>query len=72
FDYVFIAGMNEFKFPIFKASNLEEEKRLFYVAMTRACKKIFISYSNFDKYNRPMNRSPFISYIDQKYIDAID
>lgn len=71
FDYVFIAGVNEFKFPI-KSSDQEEEKRLFYVAITRACKKIFISYSNFDKYNRPMNRSPFISYIDKKYIDAID
>ncbi|MBU0647044.1 UvrD-helicase domain-containing protein [Patescibacteria group bacterium] len=68
FDYVFIVGMNEFKFPI-KSSDQEEEKRLFYVAMTRACKKIFISYSNFDIYNRPMNRSSFISYIDQKYID---
>lgn len=72
FDYVFIAGVNEFKFPlVLKTSDPEEEKRLFYVAITRARKKIFISYSNFDSYSRPMNRSPFISYIDQKYIDMV-
>jgi DNA helicase-2/ATP-dependent DNA helicase PcrA len=70
FDYVFIAGMNEFKFPVYNTSDLEEEKRLFYVALTRARKKIFISYSNFDTYNRPMNKSSFVSYIDPKYIDV--
>jgi len=71
FDYVFIAGVNEFKFPI-KSSNLEEleeEKRLFYVAMTRARKIIFISFSNYDQSNRPMKRSRFINYIDHKYIN---
>ncbi len=72
FDYVFIAGVNEFKFPLtLRTSDPEEEKRLFYVAMTRARKKIFMSYSNFDNYSRPMSRSPFISYIDQKYIDVV-
>lgn len=73
FDYVFIAGMNEFKFPIKSsdAKELEEEKRLFYVALTRARKKIFISFSNYDQYNKPMKRSRFINYIDQKYICEI-
>ena len=70
FDYVFLVGMNEFKFPI-KSSDIEEEKRLFYVALTRARKKIFISYSNFDRYDRPINRSPFVDYLDQKYIEVI-
>ncbi len=72
FDYVFIAGLNEFKFPLMlKKSDPEEEKRLFYVAMTRARKKIFISHSNFDNYGKPINRSPFISYIDQKFVEVI-
>ena len=68
FDYVFIVGVNEFKFPIYK-SDLEEEKRLFYVAMTRAKKRIFISYSSFNDYGKPMSKSQFINYIDKKYIN---
>lgn len=68
FDYVFIAGANEFRFPIYK-SDVEEEKRLFYVALTRARKKIFISYSNFDDFGKPMGKSSFISYIDGQYLE---
>ncbi|MEA2089034.1 MAG: 3'-5' exonuclease, partial [Patescibacteria group bacterium] len=68
FDYVFIVGVNEFKFPVYNA-DLEEEKKLFYVAMTRAKKRIFISYSNFNDFNNPINRSIFIDLIDEKYID---
>lgn len=63
FDYVFIVGVNEYKFPIYR-SDLEEEKRLFYVAITRARKKIFISYSKFDNYGRPMTKSRFINYVE--------
>ena len=63
FDYVFIIGVNEYKFPI-NRGDLEEEKRLFYVAITRARKKIFISYSKFDNYGRPMSKSRFIDYIE--------
>lgn len=71
FDYVFIAGVNEFRFPIYK-SDVEEEKRLFYVALTRARKKIFISYSNFDDYGKPMGKSSFIGYIDGQYLEYIN
>lgn len=67
FDYVFIIGVNEFIFPVYK-SDIEEEKRLFYVAMTRAKKKIFITYSQFKEDDRPISKSPFIDYIDNKYI----
>ena len=70
FDFVFIIGMNEYKFPIYK-SDIEEEKRLFYVAMTRAKKKIFISYSNFDNSGRAINKSCFIDFIDNKYLNLI-
>ncbi|NCF75468.1 MAG: UvrD-helicase domain-containing protein [Xanthomonadaceae bacterium] len=71
FDCVFIIGVNEFKFPVYNA-DLEEEKKLFYVAMTRAKKRIFISYSNFNDYNRPINKSIFINLIDQKYINFFE
>lgn len=52
FDYVFIAGLEEDLFPHQKvgasAINLEqseEERRLFYVAITRAKKKLFLTYA---------------------------
>ena len=70
FDYVFIIGMNEYIFPIAK-SDLEEEKRLFYVAMTRAKKKIFISYSQYNDNGYTATKSRFIDYIDSKHIDFI-
>jgi DNA helicase-2/ATP-dependent DNA helicase PcrA len=70
FDYVFLIGINESKFMTDKGG-MEEEKRIFYVAMTRARKKIFISYSNFDNYNRPLSKSRFINFIDRKYINYL-
>jgi DNA helicase-2/ATP-dependent DNA helicase PcrA len=70
FDYVFIIGANEYVFPNSR-SDIEEEKRLFYVAMTRAKKKIFITYSRFNDYDRPAAKSRFIDYIDEKHVDFI-
>ncbi len=49
FDYVFIAGLNEGTFPSSKSVNyqdLQEERRLLYVAMTRACRQLFITTVN--------------------------
>jgi DNA helicase-2/ATP-dependent DNA helicase PcrA len=68
FDYVFIIGMNEYVFPN-RRSDLEEEKRLFYVAMTRAKKKIFITYNKFSDQGYPSTKSRFIDYIDEKHVD---
>ena len=49
FDYVFIAGFSEGVFPSARSleekGGLEEERRLAYVAITRARKKVFISNS---------------------------
>ena len=51
FDYVFITGLEDGLFPHErivagpKNEDDEEERRLFYVALTRARKKIFLSYS---------------------------
>ncbi len=73
FDYIFIIGVNDYKFPIrSQTSDPEEEKRLFYVSLTRARKKIFLSYSRFDHYNRPQTPSPFISFIDKEFIDFVN
>ncbi|HET6245787.1 MAG: UvrD-helicase domain-containing protein [Bacteroidetes bacterium] len=49
FPYVYVVGLEENLFPsqlsLNSRENLEEERRLFYVALTRACKKAFITYS---------------------------
>lgn len=50
FDYVFITGLEDGLFPskIDNSKNQdknEEERRLFYVALTRARKKLFLSYA---------------------------
>lgn len=50
FDVVFITGLEEGLFPHKGSSNEskekeEEERRLFYVALTRAKKKVFLSFS---------------------------
>ena len=70
FDHIFMIGLNDGIFPVSK-DNLEEEKRLFYVAMTRAKRSIYMSYSRFNEYDYPMNQSPFIDYIDKKYVKWI-
>jgi DNA helicase II / ATP-dependent DNA helicase PcrA len=49
FKYVYIVGMEENLFPsqlsLNSRTELEEERRLFYVALTRAEKKAFLSYA---------------------------
>lgn len=49
FDYVFVTGMEENLFPSSLSINtrkeLEEERRLFYVALTRARKRVVLSYA---------------------------
>ena len=49
FPYVFVAGLEENLFPSMMSKesqeSLEEERRLFYVAITRAKKRLFISFA---------------------------
>lgn len=52
FDYVFITGLEHGLFPSERGTNtsqtleeMEEERRLFYVALTRARKKLFLSHT---------------------------
>ncbi|BAY42254.1 UvrD/REP helicase (plasmid) [Nostoc sp. NIES-2111] len=61
FDTVFIAGVSENEIPSFlskKFGSLEEEKRLFYVAMTRAKKRLFISGYNQNQISQFINLLP--------------
>ena len=52
FDYVFVAGLEDGLFPHARmreeaGADHEEERRLFYVAVTRARTKLFLSFANF-------------------------
>ena len=65
FDTVFVIGANEDIVPYKKAETLEEieeERRMFYVAMTRAKKKLIISYSK-ERNGKEMKQSRFVSEI---------
>lgn len=50
YHYVFVTGCEETVFPSFQSMDdemgLEEERRLFYVAMTRAMKKLYICFAD--------------------------
>jgi DNA helicase-2/ATP-dependent DNA helicase PcrA len=76
FSYVYIVGMEENLFPsvqsLSSGKELEEERRLFYVAITRAKKQVIISYSeNRYRWGQILICEPsrFIEEIDSKYID---
>ena len=62
FDYVILPRLNEGQFPGFRQTDQAEEKRIFYVAITRARKGLFLSYSMLDDYGRPQAPSRYLSY----------
>lgn len=77
FPNVFMTGLEEELFPaqqsVTNPSALEEERRLFYVALTRAEKKVVISYATTRYRNGqivPTRPSRFIAEIDPHYIDG--
>lgn len=77
FSNVFLAGMEEELFPaqqcVASPSALEEERRLFYVALTRAERRIFLSYATTRYKNGQVvssHPSRFIAEIDQEYLDG--
>jgi ATP-dependent DNA helicase UvrD/PcrA len=79
FPYVYIVGMEENLFPsqmaLMDKSDLEEERRLFYVAITRAEKQAFLSYAERRfKYGNPVFCEPsrFMDEIDSQYLEYPD
>lgn len=76
FPVVFVVGLEEELFPM-KSRNvgdsvdIEEERRLFYVAITRAQKELYFSYARTRyKYGeeKPMIRSRFLNEIDASFV----
>ena len=79
FNYVFVVGLEENLFPSIMSGesqeNLEEERRLFYVAITRAIKRLFLSYSSKRfKWGQFIDCEPsrFISEIEKSCIKEIE
>ncbi len=75
FPYVFVAGMEENLFPsggmLASAQDIEEERRLFYVAMTRAEKALYLSFASSRMRNgRHESNAPsrFVREIDPQFL----
>lgn len=77
FPYVYVVGMEENLFPsqmsLQSRTDLEEERRLFYVAITRAERKLTLSYAiSRYKWGSPISSDPsrFLEEIDPKYLEV--
>ncbi len=78
FPYVYIVGLEEDLFPSAMSmgtrSELEEERRLFYVALTRAEKQAYLTYAlSRYRWGKLIDSDPsrFIEEIDEQYLDII-
>ncbi|HRY30812.1 MAG TPA: UvrD-helicase domain-containing protein [Candidatus Paceibacterota bacterium] len=78
FDYVFVVGLESGLFPMERDNqnenmeDAEEERRLFYVALTRARKKLFLTWTNFRTiYGNKQNnlQSEFLGDISEEIIE---
>ena len=75
FPYVYVVGMEEDLFPLAKSiqsrEELEEERRLFYVALTRAEKQAYLTYAERRyRFGNLSDAEPsrFIEEIDDRYL----
>jgi len=78
FQEVFVVGLEDSLFPnqqnMHSRAEMEEERRLFYVAITRAMKQLSISYSTTRyRYGSLVHSeaSPFISELNQEYLEPV-
>ena len=78
FPYVYIVGMEEDLFPSAMSMNtrseLEEERRLFYVALTRAEQQAYLTYTqNRYRWGKLIDAEPsrFIEEIDETYVENL-
>ncbi|MFI2742278.1 ATP-dependent helicase [Zhouia sp. PK063] len=78
FPYVYIVGMEEDLFPSAMSMNtrseLEEERRLFYVALTRAEKQAYLTYTQSRyRWGKLIDAEPsrFIEEIDEKFVEHL-
>ncbi len=78
FSHVFVVGMEAGSFPhknALEENRLEEERRLMYVAMTRARHRLTLSYAKSQKkfgQVEKMGPSPFLKEIDEDVLNWVD
>ena len=73
FDDVFLAGLQQGTFPglpALKKKDTSEEKRLFYVAITRAKRQLFLSWCQF-RYGHYQHESEFIRALPQDCVRRV-
>ena len=68
-DYIFIVGLEDGILPQKNKTNLEEDSRLLYVAMTRAEKELYLLHS--DKRDKKITKKQNIEYTKSMFINAI-
>jgi DNA helicase II / ATP-dependent DNA helicase PcrA len=78
FPYVYIVGLEEDLFPsamsMSTREELEEERRLFYVALTRAEKQAYLTYAlSRYRWGKLVDSEPsrFIEEIDEQYLEIV-
>ncbi len=78
FNHVFVVGLEEDLFPSAMSMNtrseLEEERRLFYVALTRAEKQAYITYAlTRSRWGKQIDAEPsrFIEEIDEQFVEIL-
>ncbi|MBF4695225.1 DNA helicase PcrA [Fusibacter ferrireducens] len=78
FPVVFLVGLEDNLFPSFRAMDdpeeLEEERRLCYVGITRAEERLFVTHArNRNQYGRfePRHPSPFLREMDQSILENL-
>ncbi len=78
YKVVFLVGLEDGLFPHINSKDsttqLEEERRLFYVGMTRAREQLYLTFAH-TRYlwgsSQPRFQSPFVREIPQEYIERI-
>ncbi|KMQ51153.1 ATP-dependent DNA helicase UvrD/PcrA [Chitinispirillum alkaliphilum] len=77
FPVVFLSGLDREVMPSPRAveeGKIDEERRLFYVGMTRAQKKLFLTYPGtkmFRGKQKTVTPSPFMREIPQEYLEGV-
>jgi len=78
-EYVYLIDVDSDNFPSVKtgyyldeADEMEEERRLFYVACSRAKHNLVISYNYYPNPSNLLTMSPFVREVDPKFYNAVN
>ncbi len=84
FEYVYLTNFidsvwggkkmrSDFALPVNnRAGDIDDEKRLFYVASTRAKREFLVSYSIVDEGGKQKNESRFLEYLELDFVEHVD